>query len=92
MELEALALYMGHSLQMQRGELIEGWRVVVAGGYVLSFLHSNYILASAHFDAESYDRRTKEQKVEPAVAVLSALNEKAMQQRADETKPAAAVR
>lgn len=40
-ELEALALFMGHSLEMQRS---------------------------------SYDRRTKEQKVEPAVALLNALN------------------
>lgn len=40
-ELEALALYMGHSIEMQRG---------------------------------SYDRRTKEEKVGPAVALLESLN------------------
>lgn len=41
-ELEALALFMGHSIEMQRA---------------------------------SYDRRTKEQKVEPAVALLESLND-----------------
>jgi hypothetical protein len=41
-ELEALALFMGHSVEMQRA---------------------------------SYDRRTKEQKVEPAVALLESLND-----------------
>ncbi|EFN54907.1 hypothetical protein CHLNCDRAFT_135039 [Chlorella variabilis] len=44
-ELEALALYMGHSVEMQRGV---------------------------------YDRRTKEQKVEPAVELLAELNRRAM--------------
>ncbi|KAG1654661.1 hypothetical protein FOA52_003818 [Chlamydomonas sp. UWO 241] len=43
-ELEALAIYMGHSIAMQR---------------------------------ESYDRRTKAQKVEPAVEMLQALNARA---------------
>ena len=41
-ELEALALYMGHSIEMQRS---------------------------------SYDRRTKEEKVGPAVALLEAVND-----------------
>ncbi|KAL4451998.1 hypothetical protein ABPG75_007660 [Micractinium tetrahymenae] len=44
-ELEALAIYMGHSVEMQR---------------------------------DSYDRRTKEQKVEPAVELLASLNRRAM--------------
>jgi hypothetical protein len=43
-ELEALALYMGHSIDMQRS---------------------------------SYDRRTKEEKVEPAVALLETINQMA---------------
>lgn len=43
-ELEALAIYMGHSVEMQR---------------------------------DSYDRRTKEQKVEPAVELLASLNRRA---------------
>ncbi|PSC71057.1 saccharopine dehydrogenase [Micractinium conductrix] len=44
-ELEALALYMGHSVDMQRS---------------------------------TYDRRSKEQKVEPAVELLAALNRRAI--------------
>ncbi|KAI7842588.1 hypothetical protein COHA_003692 [Chlorella ohadii] len=44
-ELEALALYMGHSIEMQRG---------------------------------TYDRRTKQQKVEPAVELLASLNARAL--------------
>ncbi|KAL4424494.1 hypothetical protein ABPG77_006803 [Micractinium sp. CCAP 211/92] len=47
-ELEALAIYMGHSVEMQR---------------------------------ESYDRRTKEQKVEPAVELLASLNRHVMGSR-----------
>ncbi|KAI3437936.1 hypothetical protein D9Q98_000380 [Chlorella vulgaris] len=44
-ELEALAIYMGHSVEMQRN---------------------------------TYDRRTKEQKVEPAVELLASLNRRAL--------------
>jgi hypothetical protein len=33
--------------------------------------------------AETYDRRTKQQKVEPAVELLEALNQRAMQQGAE---------
>jgi hypothetical protein len=43
--MQALAIYMGHSVAMQRG---------------------------------TYDRRTKQEKVEPAVALLAALNQRAL--------------
>eukprot|EP00955_Chlamydomonas_euryale_P036891 350583-Chlamydomonas_euryale.AAC.2 len=53
-ELEALAIYMGHSMRMQR---------------------------------ECYDRRTKAQKVEPAVEMLTAINLRARAESARKAKP-----
>ena len=48
-ELEALSLYMGHSIAMQKG---------------------------------TYDRRTQEQKVAPAIGLMSAINARAAEKKA----------
>ena len=51
-ELEALSLYMGHSVAMQKG---------------------------------TYDRRTQQQKVAPAIGLMSAINARASERRAGAT-------
>lgn len=87
-ELEALAIYMGHSMQV--GLLL--WKTAVScytlldtrklRQRVLSHGHTHshtrdINTCSKQMQRDSYDRRTKSQKVEPAVELLQAVNARA---------------